>query len=639
MPIDKLAQMKVTSPSRKPEAMADTSAAVFVLTEQDIRRSGATTLPDLLRLVPGVLVAQYNENDWQVSVRGLNVWPSNKLLVLVDGRSIYSPLTPGVFWAEQEILVEDIERIEVIRGPGTTVWGANAVSGIINIVTKTVKRRVGGAGNVGVGTLDRVTASVRVGDHLGGDLYGAAWFKYADRDHWDGNHNSGVFSDFDHVLGGCGLEGDPAEPCDLSLQARYYEADADSVYALSSLDPPYGWAEDSRWRMNQFYAVGCFRYKPAEDRDLKIQAFYDRKSKHNTIADLKYETSDVDSQYRFAAGERHDIVCGAGFRYISDAYHYKPDVTLNHVDPAEKKRRYASLFVEDDIRVVGDTFRVKIGSKLEHNEYTDWEVQPSIRCVFAPSKRHTVWCAVTRAVRTPSRADVEGNGFQVTASSSMPAPYDTAGLPGYTETRGSDVDSEELMAYEVGGRSLLGRSFWLDLALFHNDYDELRTYEDVTGGFIELDSPSRYYRLLLAGNRMEGHSYGAEISATWEALRNWRMIAAYSYLESDFDVKAGGTDLSAASLAEGSSPRHMASFRSQVDLPSDVQCDVTVRFVDELPSYGIDAYTTFDARIAWEPVPDVELSIVGRNLGEEWHSELTGYEVERSVYAKLTWLF
>ena len=639
LPLVDLTRIQVMSASRKPEAVADTSAAMFVITQQDIRRCGATTLADALRFVPGVLVTQYNENDWQVSMRGLNVWPPNKLLVLVDGRSIYSPLTPGVFWAEQEILMEDIERIEVIRGPGATVWGANAVNGIINIITKRAKERSGGLVSLTAGTLDRVIASARVGDHLSPDLYGVAWFKYADRDHWDDGHNVGVFDDFDHVLGGCGLEWDPAAPCEASLQARYYEAQANGIYGLSSLSPPYGWTDGSRWRMNQFHTVGKFRYKPSENRDLEVRAFYDRKSKHNTTADLKHETYDLDAQYHVRAWDRHDIVCGASLRHISDSARHKPDVSLSRFDPQDRKRRYASLFVEDDVDIIRDMFRVKIGSKFEHNEYTDWEVQPNVRFVFDPSERQTVWGAVTRSVRTPSRLDVEGIGVRGIAPSSMPPPYNSTGLPGYVETRGGDVESEELVAYELGYRCRPHSSLWIDLAAFYNDYDELRTYEDGTGGFAELDAPPRYHHLLLADNKMEGCTYGAEASATWEATADWRLTAAYAFLDSDFEPKSGGADFSAATLAEGSAPRHMASLRSQVDLSSDIQCDVMVRFVDELPAYNIDAYTTFDLRVAWSPVPDLELSLVGRNLAEEWHAELTAYEVERSVYGKLTWLF
>lgn len=635
--LSELSEATVTSVSKKPELLLDTASSVFVITQEDIRRSGAMSVPEALRMVPGVHVARSNDGEWYVAVRGFNGELSNKLLVMIDGRSIYSPVFSGVFWYEQDLLMEDVERIEVIRGPGATMWGANAVNGVINIITRNAKDRQGLMVSVTGGTFERLTASVRYGSELGDDGYGSLWAKFYDRDELDDDHNKDPLlpDNWDSVAFGFRYDWDPSTPDAFSLQGQWRQLRADDSYMVGDvLAPPYNWINDYDRLNTLFHLMGRYTRRLSESSEASLQVYYD--SDHNDYgnSDLMMETIDVDSQYRFSLGDRHDVVVGAGYRWVQDEYDPHDLYAITFFTPREAERDLPSLFVEDEFEVLSDVLSITVGVKAEENDYTGWEFQPSIRFLSKPSKSHRVWAAVSRATRIPSRIEEDGSGRVVTRPDGLPSPYKELGLPLLYVIEETELEAEDLLAYELGHRFAPNAAFWMDTTLFFNQYDHLLAYEPRSGLTEESD---RFEYMIAMDNGKDGYSYGAELSSTWRVVDSWSLKAAYSYMDLHLDFKkATNFDFAGITLVEGTLPQHQCSLRSQWDVTSNIECDAWLRYVDELEALGVDEYITLDLRLAWRPRPNLEIALVGQNLGEEWHREYTSYEVERSVYAKVT---
>jgi iron complex outermembrane receptor protein len=634
-----LTQMPVTTAARKPEVMFDTDAAVFVITREDIRRSGATTLPDVLRMAPGVEVAQAHDNDWYVTIRGFNNETENKLLVLVDGRTIYSPMFSGVFWYEQDFVLEDIERIEIIRGPGASQWGANAVNGVINIITSHGRDLQGGRVSVTGGTFDRAIVSGRYGFQVGQHGYVAAWVQTFRREQSDDERNAdrSLAYNWEGCLLGFRYDWDPPTPSAFSLQGGWHIIEADDDYPLHSLLPPYRTPVEYERNGTIYHLQGSYSHRFSETSVASVQFFTDSGWNEYGNGTLKHKTYDVDAQHQFALGERQEIVWGAGYRLVTDTLETPADIGVTFLDPVEDEYHVISCFIEDEIEVVEDRLQVRLGSKIEHNEFTGVEIQPTARFLSTLADHQVVWGAVSRAVRTPSRLDADSYGGFVVAPEDLGpgvmVPMEVTVLEG-------DPESEELLSFELGYRVQPNSRFWLDVACFHNEYDDLRTYAELTPG--PIPDPGGYPRLvyeIMANSEKQGHARGAEISASWNVCRAWTLKAAYSHIELDLEREDGSIDIDGVTAVERNSPRHRLSLRSQWDITTDLEFDVWVRYQDEIPGMNVDAYTTFDARLAWRPCRDVEVALVGRNLSEEWHREWNIYEVERSVHGTLTWAF
>ena len=635
--LSELSRTTITSVSKKPENVADTASAAFVITQEDIRRSGALSVPEALRMVPGVHVARANDGDWYVAVRGFNGELSNKLLVLIDGRSIYSPVFSGVFWYDQDVLMEDVERIEVIRGPGATMWGANAVNGVINIITKNAKDRQGASVSVTGGTFERFSASARYGLEIGDDGFGAVWAKFYDRDELDDDHNTDplVPDNWDSVAAGFRYDWDPPTPDTFSLQGSWRQVQADDSFSAQSLESPFRSLVEYDRVDTLFNFMGRYSRRFSESSEASFQAYYD--SVHNDYgnSDLRYETIDIESQYRFALGRRNDVIVGAGYRWITDDYDPHDEYAITFFTPAKSERDTPSFFVQDEIDILSDSLSLILGMKVEENDYTGWEFQPNARLKVQPCDSHFLWGAVSRAVRTPSRIEDDATGAVVVPPAALPYPYSTYGIPLEYVILPSDLESEELLAYELGHRFTPNRGFWIDTTVFVNEYENLRVYE-MLSGITEASDPDHFETLIATSNGKEGYTYGAEVSSTWRVSDSWSLKAAYSYMDTDLDLKDGHTDFAGLTVVEGTLPKNQFSLRSQWDVTANVECDAWLRYVDELEALGVDEYVTVDLRLAWRPSSVLELAIVGQNLGEEWHQEFTSYEVERSVYAKAT---
>jgi iron complex outermembrane receptor protein len=607
----------VTSVSRQESTVGRSPAAIFVITPEMIRRSAANNIPDLLRMVPGVDVAQINADTWAISIRGFNSQYASKLLVLIDGRVVYSQLFNGVFWDVQDYPLQDIERIEVIRGPGATVWGANAVNGVINIVTKRAADTQGLLVNAGGGTEERQFSTVRYGGKSGDDVYWRVYGKQFERD--GGYFPDGAFDDWRQGRGGFRSEWTPSDNDIFTFQGDCYEGVSGQLSKQSFPTAPF--VRDLRFDDRAFGQNVLTRWTHTidDDSDWALQTYFDRAGRSTEIGDPLQETLDVDYQYHFLAGEQHNIICGAGYRHIRDSLRG----TFNFsVDPAKRSTDLFTYFIQDEIMLEEDLWYLVVGSKFEHNDFTGFEYQPSVRLLYTPTERKTWWAAVSRAVRTPSRVNQDLVFHQFIS------PFG----PTFGEIRGNpSALSEELLAYELGYRAQPTDDFAWDLALFYNDYSRLIEIGPPGAPFFDPTIPAVLIPIEFT-NDGAGDTYGAELSGSYRVNLDWEISGAYTLLQMD--------------VSRGISPNNQVYVHSAWNLPHDWEFDLIGRYVDSLPALGVSSYTTMDVRFAWRPRKNFEWDIVGRNLLDNHHLEFVDIEggtasteVQAQVFTSLTWTY
>jgi iron complex outermembrane receptor protein len=627
-PVPDIADLLVTTIEREKKSISDTAASVAVLTEADIHRSGATSIPEALRLVPGLDVARVDSHTWAISSRGFNDVFANKLLVMMDGRTIYTPLFSGVFWESQDTLLEDIERIEVVRGPGASLWGANAVNGVINIVTKNSRDTQGFVLTGGGGSEERGFVGGRFGAKIQEGMYFRVYGKYFDRDDSAFPSGADAGDSWQMGRGGFRFDWDLSKANSLRLQGDVYTGKLGQYYTVPTLAPPFATVIHDKVNVAGGNVLGSFSHTFDDPNSvLTLQAYFDRTLRNTPILSEDRDTGDVDLQHQFVLGDRQKFIWGLGFRRTHDDVQNSLNVALT---PMTRTVDLYSAFLQDEIALSSSNLVLTLGSKFEHNDFTGFEVQPGARLLWKPAERHTVWASISRAVRTPSRAEDD------IAINPPGAP------PGFATIHGSrNFGSEKLIAYELGYRVTPSDKLSLDLTGFYNDYNDLRTIE-----------PNGIFFQSVVGNKMEGETYGGELAATFQALSNWRWNGGYSYLEMQLHRKPGSGDAT-AEAAEGFSPRHQFFIRSSLDFGKkfedgapQFEVDATLRYVDLLPGPKIPSYLTMDVRLAWRPLKDLELAIVGQNLFDNQHPEFNPSfintqrtEVERSVYGKLTWRF
>ena len=613
---EELMDLEVTTLSRKEERVNRAAAAVYVITGEEIRRSGASSIPEALRLAPGVEVARVNAQNWAISIRGFNGETANKLLVLIDGRSVYTPLFSGVFWDAQDVLLEHVDRIEVIAGPGGALWGANAVNGVINIITKGAADTQGGYVEAGGGDEQQFLGATSYGGRLGN----GAWMRgYAKRFEVGPSARAGggeATDDWRRAQGGFRLDhvrdGDT-----LTLQSDLYDGETAGATNLSGGN-----------------LLGRWSRRLGGSGDLQVQAYYDRTKRAIPSAFTEErDTLDLDLQHRLASRGRHDVIWGLGYRVTEDEVDNSTFISFR---PESRRDELASAFFQDEITLLGDRLYLTLGSKFEHNDYTGFEAQPSARLAYYPSERQTLWAAVSRAVRTPSRLDSDLVLSATVAIPEIPVPV-------VIEVRGDeDFDSEELIAWEAGYRIEISETLFLDLAAFYNEYDELQSQEPETPVFVpDPLSPHILLPNRLA-NGLEGETLGGSVLANWAPREGWRLEMSYSHLEFDLRNVAGSLDPSTAGSLAGSSPEHMASLHSYLDLTSDAELFLGIRYVDDLPVQGVESYVGLDLRVAWRPRPALGISVTGRDLLDDEHSEFSSgnmLRIERSVLGRVSWRF
>ena len=642
--VEQLLDLKVTSVARREETVSHSPAAIYVITHEDIRRSGARSIPEALRLAPGLNVAQVDAHTWAVSSRGFNGVFANKLLVLIDGRSVYTPLFSGVFWDPQDVVIEDIDRIEIIRGPGAALWGANAVNGVINITTKRVADTQGGLLTMGGGNEERAFTTFRFGGKLSDDLHYRIFGKAMARD--DSEKLNGGAANDSWRMGRVGfrLDWTPAENV-FTLQGEVYHGLENAYYdRLRSRSPFAAYDDFSVDHVSGGNVLGRWTRELPGGGQIALQTYYDRTNRETAVLGEWRDTFDVDLQHRFSMGDRQTIVWGGGYRVTSDRVRNSFDIAIT---PESRTTNLFNAFLQDEISIVKERLVLALGSKIEHNDFTGFEIQPSARLLWTPAVRHSAWASVSRAVRTPSRAE---DDITLRQQPVLPPGALYAGFPPFVQPSPAvltsvsghrDFCSEEVIASEIGYRIEATKRLSFDLALFYNDYRNLSSFE-VDDPAIDLSSnPPRIGVSVL--NRLKGETYGGEIAATWQAAAWWKLQANYSLLYLKAHLADGGADVGGEHNLEGSSPRNQAALRSAMDLPQGFELDAGLRYVDALPALRVPGYLAVDLRLGWNLSDAVEFSLVGRSLLDRRHAEFrpttvaTGAtEVERSIYGSFT---
>ena len=635
--VEDLLNVKVTSVAKKAQSLNDAPAAAFVISNEDIKRSGATNIPDALRLAPGLDVARIDSNKWAVSARGFNSRFANKLLVLIDGRSAYTRTFAGVYWENQDVMMEDVDRIEVIRGPGATLWGANAVNGVINIITKHSSQTQGGSLNVGGGTEEQGFGSFRYGTKLGEDTTARAYIKGFNRDNNSHTDGSNANDGWGEVQGGFRLDSQLNIQDTLKFQGDIYHNDINQASIFPQIAPPFTLAQKDKMYANGGNILGRYQHTISPTSDYSLQFYYDTYSRNDDFRNESRDTLDLDFQHRFSLFESQEIVWGLNYRFGHDKIAGKPiqnGTTLFTVNPPRINDQVFSGFIQDEFTLVDNKLWMTVGSKFEHNDYSGFEGQPSAKIMWAPHNQHRVWAGVSRAVRTPSRADQNASGIVSVIPPQPPlVPSIVANLhsnPGFR--------SEEVIAYELGYRTSILKSVSFDVTGFYNDYRDLRQSVPIgtptfNGSF--LDVP------VTLSNSLQGKTYGIEVASVWQMLPWWRWDVNYSWLRTELDKSVGGP-------TNGISPEQRASLRGSLSPRDDIDLDFWFRYVDSsfavVPNKDgrIKPYVTLDLRMAWRPYKHLELSLVGQNLLAQKHLEYmqevntSPTAIDRGMYGKIS---
>lgn len=608
--LEDLMNLEVYSAAKKPQKMFHTAAAIYVITPDDIRRSGATSIPEVLRMVPGISVQRVNSHAWDISARGFNnsVF-ANKMLVLIDGRAVYTPLFAGVFWDVQDVVMEDIERIEVIRGPGGAVWGANAVNGVINIITKRSQDTQGTLISAGTGTEEKGFGTARYGGKAG-DWYYRSYAKYFERG--EGYRPSGTANDVWQIArGGFRTDSDA-----WTVQGDFYQGTVGQRTNIFSFTAPNNYIIDK-----PVPVIGGNLLTKYQQEDWFLQAYWDTTQRDLHVLDEKRNTFDVEYNQKARVLSSHELNWGLGYRLQMEDIKNTPGAAI-----ASKSRpdHIISLFLQDEISMMEERLRLVLGGKVEHNIYTDVEAQPSVRLSYDINEANMVWTAVSRAVRTPSRLEEDG---EIIGSFSAPSTFN--------ETVGNhDLASEKLYAYELGFRNQpLTNMFW-DIAFFYNHYDRLITFipgptQTVSGFTVNTFEPV---------NGLKGDVAGVELAAEIQVTDWWRIKDSYAFTKMDLRTDDDIVDLGLESVLEEAVPRHSFYMRSSFDLPQQFEFDAALRYSDSFTNGRVPALIQADLSLI-KTIRDWELAIVGQNLFRSHQKEsilTTATQTRRGGYIKIT---
>lgn len=628
--IEQLMNESVTSVSKKQTSLSQSPAAVSVVTNEDIRRLGITSLPEALRLVPGLDVARINASEWAISSRGFNVQYANKLLVLVDGRSVYTPSFGGVNWDSQDLILEDLDRIEVIRGPGATLWGANAVNGVINITSKSARETQGGLVTTAFGSEEQPSVGIRYGGAVGADLHYRVSLKAFNRDGFSDTDGHETPDDWDSLRGGFRVDWEPNGDDLVTFQGGMYSMQTGENVTTPIFTPPFARTAPVDNSSHGGNLIARWTRQRANGSQFMLQGYFDTFRHGSGITVESRDTADISFEYRFKPSPRNEVVWGFGYRYTQDHF---TDTEVIQWSPSADSLNLFSGFVQDEIVLIPEKLRFILGSKIEHNDFTGWEIQPSARLLWTPTDTQTVWMSASHAAGTPSR-NYRDSRVNLTVVQPPGLPPVEAAWIGK-----SNVVSETVNAYEIGYRIQPAPNFSVDFTAFYNDYQHLFGVQKQA---LELEGT----HLLLPydfANSEYGTTYGTELSVDWKPLDFWRLTGNYSWLQMDLHP--------VGALAAGS-PQQQFSLRSYLDLPGNCQFNVFASYVDSIESLDktatnipVPSYFRLDAGIIWRPNPNLEIGLWGTNLLDSGHPEFSSQnttrmtEIPRGVLGKITWRF
>jgi iron complex outermembrane recepter protein len=629
--LEDLLAVEVTSVSKKEESLFRAPSAIAVLTGEDIRRSGATSVPDALRLVPGLQVAAIDGSKWAVTARGFNSHYANKLLVLVDGRSIYSAATSGVHWGMQDVALDEIERIEVIRGPGASLWGANAMNGVINIITRPARVTQGGTVTVSAGSLDRGSMAARYGGRFGEESYFRVYTTFRNSGKTVGNDGHDPADDFDIGHAGFRVDARVSARDSLMVSGAFSKGTiGQSQNVFGGLMPPTITINARPTYADAIVGLVHWNRTLTPQSDLRVQASFEHASRDETIFEMTEDVVNIDLQHHIASG-RHDVVWGVGHRFTADVHAGSSTLSLT---PAERSLRVTNAFVHDSITLVPDVLTATVGSKFEYSSAVGANAQPNVRFSYSPERRHNLWMAVSHAVRTPARVE-QAMQYNVAA-------FLTATLPVLVRVSGNRaLGAEHMTAFEAGYRIQPTRPVQIDVTAFNNRYRDLVQLAPYTS--IEaLPAPLHVVAGMQYANSERASTYGAEALLRVRATRLWTIEGALTRFTAAMD-----TDVESASSVEAvnaGSPKLHWRATSRLTLPGRVEVDATLFRVGEVVSANAPAYSRLDLRLGWSRGP-VAMSVTGQNLLDADHLEFDRIDgriatrIPRSATARLTWTF
>ncbi len=600
--LEQLMDIEVTSVSKRPQHLAEVASAIQVISRKDIIQSGAKTLAEALRLAPNLQVAQVNSSQWAISARGFDNVLANKLLVLIDGRTVYTPLYAGVFWDVQNLILEDVDRIEVISGPGGTLWGANAVNGVINIITKSSRETKGLYAEAATGISLPGLGSVRYGGQLAKNLTYRVYGTGFRMGHAVDSNGVEVNDDWSMLQGGLRLDWEASDKDVVSLQQNIYN------------DRPNPDATEKSLIARGTNVVTNWNHIISDRSNFQLQAYYDhtfRDFRNNFTEDLK--TFDIEWQQNYQHGRGNQLTYGLNFRMMD---HKVTNLQLFQFLPERKKLYLYSLFLQEELSLVPDRLHLTLGSKIEHNSYTGFEFQPNGRLRWTPAKSQTLWMSVSRAVRTPARIDRD---FFLLLTPELP-------FIGGSES----FKSETVIAYELGWRFRPREDLSLSVSTFYNSYDNIRSAEP---------GPEPFFIPITFANGVKGKTYGFELAANYQITRSWNLRGGYTFLKKDLEVKSESKDINAGS-AESNDPQNQFVIQSSVEVLKWLELGTLIRYVDRLSKPAVPSYTGLDLRVAFKMGKSFELNIVGQNLLDKQHFEFVPSspaprQIERSIYGKL----
>jgi iron complex outermembrane recepter protein len=641
--LEDLMNIQVTSVSKKEQKTSQVAAAVFVISREDIRDSGALNIPDLLRMVPGLDVAQIDAGKWAISARGFNGQYSNKLLVLIDGRTAYSPIFAGVFWDSQNVILDNIERIEVIRGPGAAVWGSNAVNGVINVITRDTSNTQGsylavGAGNAGTGPV-----TIQYG--------GKARYLGTYRVSVEGIHDNSLptlaglpgHDDLSLVRGGFRIDTRLSARDSLSTEGEGYRGNAgEMTFFPVSLFPPENATLSLRDRYSGWNLFSRWKRTISQGSETSLQVNFDRTTRSdstrgNSTYSIGQNAFDIDFQHHIAWGARQDIVWGLGYRVSSGDI--DPTFRIS-ATPESRRTQLFSSFAQDEIAIRPNRIHLILSARLERNDFTGFDLQPSARLAWTPDSKNSVWGAISGADRTPARSDtdIRANFEALPGPGSLPILVSLFGNP--------NQKNEQLTAFEAGYRKMWTSGLSLDSTAFFNRYRDLTSVEPGAMRFELNPAPAHLLMPESFGNGLYGETHGIEVFAKWKAARFWTLNPGYTFFSMHLHEFAGSKDSQTAPGTEGGTPEDQAQLRSNMSLPWNLQWNASGYIVSRLTSQPIPSYTRLDTGLNWSLSESVSLSLVGQNLLKDLHPEYSGPNstvqpglMRRAAYAKITWSF
>jgi iron complex outermembrane recepter protein len=636
--LEDLMNVEVTTVSKKEQALSRTAAAVFVITQEDIERSGATSIPDVLRIVPGLNVAQINASTWAISARGLNGQFSNELLVLIDGRNVYTPSFGGVFWDTVDLPLENIERIEVIRGPGAAVWGENAVNGVVNIIRKKAGDTKGGLLSMGGGNTDVDFATLQYGSSITKRFDYRVHAKYFDNHDMRGIEGGDAGDGWHMLRGGFRTDSVLSDRDSLVIEGDIYTGrEGDPTYSLPSILSPGLVPVQNFINVSGGYLESIWRHTSSSRSDFTLTGTYDAYERGDLLNDHR-RTEGADFRQHYELSDRHELVWGATYRHTSGESDSGTWVSLT---PPNQTENIFSVFVQDEIVVVHDRLYVTLGSKFENNTYSGFAAMPTARALYQLNRRQSAWAAVSRAVRSPAETDVSLR----TSVGATTLPDGT--IAAISSFGNPHIKDEGLVAYEAGYRTMITPRLSLDLAAYYNDYDN-QISDEPESPFIETTpQPTHLVLPTIDKNLSYGETHGAEAWLKWKANDRWTIDWSYNFERIHMHRAAGSQDFSTGPDSEGSTPRQQARVQSAVDLTPRLSWNLAAGFMDRLEAQNVPSYTRLDTGLIWRIRHNIRLGVYGQNLLRDRHleyfdpagSSTRATLIRRSGYAKLTWWF